>query len=39
MERLSAVLALAEAALGKGALIVVDEARIRIRSLPVVDRP
>jgi predicted nuclease of predicted toxin-antitoxin system len=38
MERLSAVLALAEATLEKGALIVVEEARIRIRSLPIVDR-
>lgn len=37
-ERLSAVIALAEATLEKGALIVVEEARIRIRSLPIVDR-
>jgi len=38
MERLSAVLLFAAKALEKGALVVVDEARIRFRPLPLVDR-
>jgi hypothetical protein len=38
MERLLAVLSSAAAALEKGALVVVDESRIRIRALPLVDQ-
>jgi predicted nuclease of predicted toxin-antitoxin system len=38
MERFLAVLSSATAALEKGALVVVDESRIRIRALPLVDR-
>lgn len=35
LERLTVVLASAEAALEQGALVIVDEARIRIRLLPI----
>jgi predicted nuclease of predicted toxin-antitoxin system len=39
MERLSAVLSSAAAALERGALVVADETRIRIRPLPLIERP
>lgn len=37
-ERVCASLALAEAALGKGALLTISESRVRIRLLPIADK-